>query len=158
MESLALRIQRLEDIEAIKQLKARYFHGCDRKNLDVIKGCFAQGDIKIDYGAIGCFSNREDFLAVYEQKACHAHIIDMHHGQNPQINWLSVSAASALWDLYFFQIDKQTGTCTQLAGFYEDQFRKIQDEWLIVETCFKVTSSLVTSIEEGHSRLLFAGP
>ena len=99
MQDLAQRIQRLEDIESIRQLKARYFHACDRKQIDAIRECFVEGPLLIDYGAIGRFSDREAFLAIYQEMACHAYVIDMHHGQNAQIEWQSNTDASAVWDL-----------------------------------------------------------
>ena len=155
--SLDLQIQRLSDIEAIRQLKARYFHGCDQKQLSVIKHCFADGDIFIDYGVIGQFHHRDEFLALFSEKACHAHIVDTHHGQNAQIDCLSSDKATAIWDLYFFQIDTQAKTLTQLAGFYEDEFIKVAGHWFIQKTSFTVTSSVITRMQEENANILFAG-
>ncbi len=157
MESVELRLQRLEDIEAIRQLKARYFHACDRKDVAAIRDCFSAGAIQIDYGAIGRFSQREDFLAVYEQMACHPHIIDMHHGQNAQIQWQSATSASAVWDLYFFQANTETGVLTQLAGHYEDRYAKQDGRWVITATEFRVTSSVILQQVEGVMKLLHMG-
>lgn len=157
MDNLAIRIQRLEDIESIRQLKARYFHACDRKDIAAIKSCFGNGKIHIDYGAIGIFDNRDAFLAVYQQMACHPHIIDVHHGQNAQIHWNSEFHATAIWDLFFYQIDKSTNNLTQLAGFYTDKFEKVDGNWVIVETIFRVSSSLVSNIGESNLKVLFAG-
>lgn len=153
VQDIALRLQRMEDIEAIRQLKARYFHACDHKDIDTLRQCFAPGTLLIEYGVIGRFSDREAFLDIYRQMACHPHIIDMHHGQNAQIEWLSPSEARATWDLYFHQINQQTGTLTQLGGFYLDRFIKAGDHWVIAETVFKVTSTLVTRMV-GNSLLV----
>ena len=38
--TLEQRLSRLEAIEAIKQLKARYFHACDRKESAAVRDCF----------------------------------------------------------------------------------------------------------------------
>ena len=65
-QDLASRIQRLKNIEAIKQLKALYLHACDRKDIMGIRDCFATGAICIDYGPIGRFDSREGLLAVFE--------------------------------------------------------------------------------------------
>lgn len=157
LQDHALRLQRMEDIEAIRQLKARYFHACDRKQVDVLRDCFAEGEIFIDYGAIGQFTQREAFLAVYQQMACHPHIIDMHHGQNAQIEWQSPAEARALWDLYFHQINQQTGMLTQLGGFYRDRFIKENGRWVIVETVFTITSTLMTQTSGDTLRVAFAG-
>jgi hypothetical protein len=149
VNELEKRIQRLEDIEAIRVLKASYFHACDRKDTDTIKQCFAEGSITIDYGAIGQFTRREDFLEVYKEMACHPHIVDMHHGQNAQIEWISPDEAQAKWDLYFYQIDTHTRSNTQLAGYYDDRYQKHNGRWVMVYCKFTVTSSYVTPIVAG---------
>lgn len=157
MQDLTLRLQRLEDIEAIRNLKARYFHACDHKDITTLRDCFVAGPLTIDYGAIGQFADREAFLAIYEQMACHAHIIDMHHGQNAQIQWRTPDEASARWDLFFHQINNQAATLTQLAGFYEDRYVKQDGDWKIGFTRFQVTSTLVTTLDAGQPQVVFAG-
>jgi len=157
MQDLERRIQRLEDIEAIRQLKARYFHACDRKDVETLRQCFAEGEIHIDYGVIGRFNDREAFLSVYKEKACHSHIVDMHHGQNAQIHWLSEQEATAIWDLFFHQIDTETNTITQLAGFYKDRFIKQSGKWVIIDTCFTITSTYITTLSDGIPKALHAG-
>ncbi len=157
LSALESRIQRLEDTEAIRQLKARYFHACDRKSIDVLTECFAEGDIDIDYGAIGKFNSRDDFIQVFKQMACHDHIIDMHHGQNAQIEILSTTTAKAIFDLYFYQINSQQNTLTQLAGYYNDFYIKQGNYWKIKSTHFIVTSSLASQIDNSSLSVLFAG-
>ena len=157
MNAIERRLQRLEDIEAIRQLKARYFHACDAKDVTAIRDCFGSGEIHIDYGAIGQFHAREDFVAVYVEMACHSHVIDMHHGQNAQIRWVSPEQASAVWDLYFFQVNTQTGMLTQLAGYYEDRYGKHNGQWVILETVFRVTSSLISQNDAGVVKVIHAG-
>lgn len=156
-DSLEEKIQRLEDIEAIRQLKAAYLHHCDRKNVDDIRDCFAAGDIHIDYGTLGTFSNREDFLELFRQLACHDHIIDMHHGQNAQIQWHSPQQASATWDLYFHQINNESKTLTQLAGYYQDQYIKQSGRWQIAQTVFRISSTCLVQMDDTRLQLLFAG-
>lgn len=157
MEAILARLQRLEDIEAIRRLKAQYLHACDRKRVDLIRACFADGSITIDYGAIGCFDNREDFLRVYQEKACHPEVIDIHHSHNEQIDWLSAQDARATFDLFFYQIDTRSGMLVQLGGFYEDAFRKQDGQWKIVATKFVVTSTLVNSVTNGSLVPVFQG-
>lgn len=157
MDDLLARLQRLEDIEAIRRLKARYLHACDRKNIAALRDCFAEGEILIDYGAIGCFDNRDAFLEVYQDKACHPQVIDIHHGHNEQIDWHDTQEASALFDLFFYQIDTRSGMLVQLGGYYEDRFRKIGSEWKIVATRFIVTSTLVNNVSDGSFMPLYQG-
>lgn len=157
MATLEQRIQRLEDIEAIRNLKARYFHACDHKDIKTVENCFADGEVHIDYGPIGQFSSREDFLAIYQQMACHDFIIDMHHGQNAQIEWIDENNAKASWDLYFHQINTQENILTQMAGFYQDEFVKQNGEWKISKTIYQASSTNMTQIKDGDIQSLFAG-
>ena len=43
IESLEARVRRLEDADAIRRLKARYFTCCDRKDPEGMRDCFAPG-------------------------------------------------------------------------------------------------------------------
>lgn len=157
MNNLEQRLQRLEDIEAIRQLKARYFHACDRKDVAALRDCFCAGDVHIDYGALGTFHSRDEFLALFTELACHEQIIDMHHGQNAQIKWHSSTQATATWDLYFHQIDRHNNTLTQLAGYYEDEYQKHANQWQMARTVFRVSSTCLVQMDDTQLRLLFAG-
>ena len=77
---LAARLRVLEDIEAIRRLKARYFFCCDQKNPQGMRDCFAPGNVPIDYGPIGVFDQRDALAQVFAHLGCHAHIVEMHHG------------------------------------------------------------------------------
>jgi len=67
--SIEQRLARLEAIEDIRQLKATYFHACDTKQPDLVRECFAEGEIDLRYGRIGNFDNRDDMLAVFTELA-----------------------------------------------------------------------------------------
>ena len=155
--NLEQRIARLEAIEAIKTLKARYFHACDTKQPDLVRACFAPGPITLDYGRVGQFSNREDMLAVFTRLACSDHIVEMHHGQNPQITIHSETEAGAVWGLYYYLIDTRQQTATQLAGFYHDDYRCIDGEWLISASHYQVSSTQVLDLTGDQVRAIFAG-
>jgi hypothetical protein len=154
---LAERLERLEAIEAIKQLKARYFFACDNKQPDQVRGCFVDGAMVIDYGRIGAFSNADDMVAVFARLACEDHIVEMHHAQNPQITVHSRERASALWGLYYYMIDTRARSVTQLAGFYEDEYRCVAGQWKISQTRYQVTSTQLLDWSEGLARVVFAG-
>lgn len=156
-QDLVQRIARLEAIEEIKQLKARYFQACDGKNVAVVRECFASGPIDLQYGRIGSFSDREHMLDVFSELACQEHIVEMHHGQNPQIEILDAQNASASWGLYYFLIDTRRDVITQLAGFYDDKYRNIDGQWRIVSSHYTVTSTQIFDLAEGLAKVVFAG-
>jgi hypothetical protein len=135
--SLEQRIARLEALEAIRQLKHRYLSACDRKDVATIRDCFAEGEVLIDYGPLGTFQQRDSFVALYQELACHARVIDLHHAANPELELLGDDQAEGRWALYYFNLDGESGATRQLGGFYEDRYRCIDGRWRIVATTFR---------------------
>ncbi|MBK8990172.1 MAG: nuclear transport factor 2 family protein [Gammaproteobacteria bacterium] len=157
MASLERRIAVLEDIEAIRQLKHRYFFMCDRKRPADVLACFAPGEVRIDYGRIGQFSRAADMVDVFTALACQEHIVEMHHAQNDQIEILDATRAEATWGLYYFMINTRERTVTQLGGYYLDEYRKIDGAWKISATACHVTSTELLDLGEGMAKVIFAG-
>lgn len=157
MESVERRLQALEDIEAIRALKARYLFACDRKDVKAFRACFADGKIVIDYGAVGTFDNADVLAKVYREMACHEHMVEMHHGMNPQIEVLDAQRARGIWSLHYFLINTQNKSATQLAGYYEDEYRKSAGAWKISKTKFVATSTLALELGDAALKPLFAG-
>jgi hypothetical protein len=144
---LAARLRALEDLEAIRRLKARYFLACDRKDPAAMRDCFCSGEVLIDYGPVGTFGRREQLVEVFERLACHAHIVEMHHGANPCIEIVDAQRARGTWALHYQQIDTQAQRLTQLGGLYDDAYRKDDDgAWRIERTRFVVGSTLVLDL------------
>jgi hypothetical protein len=155
--TLEQRLSRLEAIEAIRQLKARYFHACDRKELDAVRDCFSPGKIDLRYGRIGNFTAREQMLTVFSELACQPHIVEMHHGQNPQIEILDQDNATGVWGLYYYLIDTRRKTVTQLAGNYDDAYVRHDRQWHITRSIYEVTSTQIFDLSGGLARVIFAG-
>ena len=97
----ARRVQRLEDIEAIRRLKARYLNACDSQDPESAKDCFAAGRVVIDMGHVGVFRDREAFAEIYRTFGCQPFILDMHHGTNSEIEFTDDTHAKALWALEY---------------------------------------------------------
>lgn len=154
---LEQRLRRLEDAEAIRTLKARYLFACDRKDPAAMRACFADGPVRIDYGVVGRFDSADALVALYTQIACHPHMVEMHHGANPQVEVLGPDTARATWSLHYFLINTQTQGLTQLAGYYEDEYVRQAGAWKIVATRFVATSTLAMDSSGGAVKALFAG-
>lgn len=154
--SLEQRLSRLESIEAIRALKARYFFCCDRKDPQGMRACFADGAVDIDYGVVGRFDRADALVQVYTEIGCHPHMVEMHHGMNGQIDIVSPAQARGQWSLHYFLINTRDKTLTQLGGYYEDEYRQQNGEWKISATRFVATSTLVLNIADGAAQVLFA--
>lgn len=155
--TLEQRLSRLEAIEAIRQLKARYFHACDNKQPDVVRECFPAGKIDLRYGRIGNFSDREQLVSIFSELACQEHIVEMHHSQNPRVEVHDADNATGIWGLYYYLIDTRQQTVTQLAGVYDDAYTRCEGEWRITRSYYEVTSTQIFDLSEGLARVIFAG-
>lgn len=144
--TLEQRIARLEALEAIRQLKHRYLNACDLKQVEVIRDCFAEGEILIDYGPLGSFRDRDSFLALYQELACQPRVIDIHHGANPEIELLGEDQARGRWALYYFNLDAESGATRQLGGIYQDRYRCIAGQWKLVECRFSAHSMVAGQV------------
>ena len=69
--SVEQRLAALEDIEAIKNLKHRYFRACDAKDADTLRSCFVAAGARLDYGPLGRFDDADQLAAVFRRIALH---------------------------------------------------------------------------------------
>jgi len=158
LAALDARLRALEDLEALRRLKARYFSCCDQKDPQGMRDCFAPGQVEIDYGQIGVFDDRDQLVEVFERLGCHEHIVEMHHGVNPQLALVDDGHASGSWGLHYQQINTLERTLTQLGAYYEDEYRKVGGAWKIAKTRCVVTSTLVVSLADAPGILVAGRP
>lgn len=156
-EALEERVRRLEDIEEIRALKTRYLHACDQKDPKGMRACFKDGTVHIDYGAVGTFDTADALVKVFTDIGCHPHMVELHHGVNPQIELLDAARARGSWKLHYFLINTKDKTLTQLGGSYEDEYEVERGVWKISRTRFTATSTLVMDISGEAAKVAFAG-
>lgn len=138
---------KLEDAAAIVNLKARYFACCDLKDPEGVRDCFITGAVRIDYGRVGVFHHRDQLVEVFSRLGCQPHMVEMHHGVNPEVTVLDAFHARGKWGLHYQGINTRDQTITQLGAYYEDAYRKCGGVWKISATRCVVTSTLVVSYE-----------
>lgn len=150
LEKLEARCARLEDIDAIKQLKARYLNACDRQDPEAVRACFAEGEVIIDMASFGHCSNRDEFVdGIFIPRGCHDHVLDMHHCSNPEIEILDAENATGIWGLNYRNINTQDHTLTLLSAVYHDEYRKINGEWKVSCSRTEYRTVLTCSYQEG---------
>lgn len=158
LESLSARLAALEDIEAIRRLKARYLRACDLKQVAEVRDCFAPDGVRIAYQGFPEFTDREAFVAIYEQMACQGGVYDIHHATNWDIALTGADTATGLWSLNFRTILVAARQVVRLAVEYEDVYRRIDGRWYIAETISRQTSMLTEEIgEDGSIKVLAWG-
>lgn len=127
MSALEQRITRLEDIEAIKQLKARYCEICDDlHNPDRIASVFAE-DAIWESEAFGKAVGHDEIRALF-QKFRDMFTFSQHNIMNPIIE-VNGDRATAMWYILgpwtLAEGDKETW----MALRYDDDYVKIDGEW-----------------------------
>lgn len=126
---LERRLVRLEDIEAIKQLKARYCDICDdNHNPDRITSIFAEDGIWEGDGfgkAQGHAAIRELFQGFQERMS-----FSQHQVMNPIIE-IDGNRAKGIWYLFGAFTFRKNNQARWMAARYEDDYVKANGEWKI---------------------------
>jgi hypothetical protein len=143
---LKRRLETLEAVEEIRRLKHRYFRACDRQEPEVVRDCFSADHALIAYEAFPRFESRDAFVDIYAQMGCLPRIVDIHHGQNPVIDVLAPDEARGVWDIFYFGLDLEARTATQLAGEYLDEYVRENGQWRMRSTRFRRTSLVTYSV------------
>lgn len=138
IEALRSDIQRLMDMEAIRQLKYAYFRCIDTANLEELATLIHE-DVLVHLVG-GSYEWQLQGKAEYVEnikKAFSKQSIGHHNGHHPEIQMLSETEATAIWyladSMWMFDIDSfTTGT-----SLYWDRYVKVDGRWLIRETRYE---------------------
>jgi hypothetical protein len=135
IQDLAARVAALEDLEAIKRLKHRYFRCLDLKRWDELGECFA-ADATVDYGD-GRYRFRGvpaivDFLRGALGRESGA--IGVHHGHHPEIERTGETTARGTWALYNYFFKAAEKRAVRLAAYYHDEYVRVDGAWRIRHT------------------------
>ena len=126
------KLQKLIDIEEIKNLKHRYFRAIYMADFDLLDNVFSP-DISIDYR--GCTyrweSKGKETIKESLTHAFHNQTAAMHTAHHPEIEVLSETEATGKWYLQDIFYNFDLGSVTQGTALYEDTYIKINGQWLI---------------------------
>ena len=108
-------LQKLIDIEEIKNLKHRYFRAIDMADFDLLDNVFAP-DITIDYrgGTYRWESEGKDTIKESLKHAFHNQTAAMHTAHHPEIEIFSETEADGKWYLQDIFYNFDLGSVTQL--------------------------------------------
>jgi len=127
LTDLETRIRVLEDIEAIKKLKAKYWRCVDKKLWEELEECFVE-DATADYGPDIKLQGRRAILQFLKDSLGRDSVITAHEGHNPEIEITSATAARGIWPLHDYVVI-QPNTRMNGWGHYEDEYVKENGEW-----------------------------
>jgi len=119
----------MDDVEAIRQLKARYFRTMDTKDWPEMRRVFAD-DAVIDTSASGggVIAGADAFMSFLRETL--DGVITAHHGHMPEITLMSPETASGIWALQDLLIWPD-GSRMHGFGHYHETYEKIDGTWLI---------------------------
>ena len=125
-----MRGDELIEIEAIKQLKARYFRFLDEKRWDEWGGVFTE-DAKLDNTAdgAGVVTGRGPIVA-FVSSALEG-TLTVHQGHMPEIEITGTGAARGIWAMEDI-VEFPNGTTLEGRGHYREEYAKgPDDQWRI---------------------------
>ncbi|WP_419553422.1 nuclear transport factor 2 family protein [Candidatus Poriferisodalis sp.] len=147
------RLQRLEDIEAIKQLKARYCAYCDDDyDADGIAGLYTEDGTWDGSPSFPSLNGREEIREFFKG-AAEIMTLARHQVMNPIIE-VEGDEANGQWLLFQPCTDANAGA-VWLAATYLDGYRRVGDDWKIAATRIEV--SFFSPYEKGWEAERFVG-
>jgi len=158
LEQIVARLAVLEDVEEIRRLKARYLRACDLKHVEEVRDSFLPTGVRIAYQGFPVFTDRDAFVAVFQDMACQPGVFDIHHATNADVEVTGPDTARGRWSLNFRTILTGPRQVTRLAVEYDDIYRRHEGRWWIAESVSTITSLLTEEIaEDGSTKVLAFG-
>jgi hypothetical protein len=127
LNDLETRIRVLEDIEAIRKLKSKYWRCVDRKLWDKLAECFTEDMVLSIFST--SYEGRNESVQFLKDGMPQG--IAAHHGHQAEIEITSELTARATWVLHELVVDMQPGMNFTGFGYYEDEYVKKDGDWKI---------------------------
>jgi hypothetical protein len=126
-EDLERRILVLENIEAIKKLKARYWYCVDTKQWEILAECYTD-DAVFESPFLGKMEGSNFIVKVL--KRAMKNIKTAHQGHNPEIEIVDETNARGRWALND-RVEMPDNRFLKGYGYYEDDYIKENGIWRI---------------------------
>ncbi len=151
VEELRDRVRRLEDIEALRNLKAEYAAACDDNyDADRLAALFVE-DATWESQGMGKYEGREAIREFFRGISGHF-VFALHYGLNPQIE-VNGDTARARWYLFMPCTVGDTGKAMWRAGLDEEEYVRVQGKWMYKSK--KSAPFFHTTFEEGWAKQQF---
>lgn len=138
--TLEERITRLEDIEAIRYLQAKYQRCLDTRDFDGLAECFSD-DVVSSYGNGSMSYNGKEAVLEFLQRVMTLDMPSTHLIHGGEIDILNPQHATAKWYLEDYLIHKKYQVKLHGAAVYTVEYQKDDDKWKIhnigYERCYE---------------------
>ena len=124
----------MDDIEAIKQLKARYLRTVDLKDWDGFRDVFTEDAVWDTTSSGAEVVIGADAIARFNQKAL-GDVLCIHHGHMPEIELTSPTTATGIWASEHMH-RWPNGQELHGYGFYRETYEKSDGIWRIKSCVF----------------------
>ena len=132
-------LKKMEEVEAIKQLKYRYIRAIDQKLWDVMENCFTPDATSSYSGGKYAFDGRDAIMKFLTESMSRPTFLSSHRVHQPEIELTSPTTATGTWAMDDWVIDEQHGITIHGAAFYKDRYVKVGGEWKIEHTGYERT-------------------
>ena len=139
--------ERLSSIEALRQVKARYFRGVDTCDGDLVRSVLAE-DCVLDY--MGCCTDPatgKDYLPAMNvilwgrdswisDGMARLGIVSVHQGHNFEVDFLNDTTAKGIWSMTDRLYQPPGGDFSLMTGYghYHETYEKVGASWQIKTT------------------------
>ena len=146
----------LEELEAIKRVKYKYLRCIDTKSFDELAECFTEdAEAAYDKGRYSA-TGREAVLEFLVGALKREDVASMHNVHCPELEITSSTTAKGTWYLHDYVVNPGADngamparSILQGAGFYSDEYRKVDGEWKICSTGYERTFEYIQPYVEG---------
>lgn len=129
----------LQELEAIKRLKYKYFRCMDTKRWAELAECFTEDATCAYDGGKYAYEGRDKIMEFLEGAMGRPSMITQHQVHHPEIEFTGDGAATGIWYLEDRVIDTEHDFVLQGAGFYRDEYVKREEGWRIRATGYERT-------------------
>jgi hypothetical protein len=128
-----------DDLEAIRQLKYRYFRALDCKDWDALAETLTEDATTAYDSGRFAFQGREAIMQFLRGALGSPRVVSMHHGHHPEIEITADGCARGTWYLEDKVIFLDANTLIRGAAFYSDEYVLAGGQWRIRSTGYERT-------------------
>ncbi len=122
----------MDDLEEIRQLKARYFRTMDTKDWDGMRTVFTDGVVMDTTESGGDVISGADAFMAFLSKTL-AEVVTVHHGHMPEIALTSPTTATGVWAMED-KLRWPDGTTMHGYGHYHETYELSDGSWRIASS------------------------
>jgi len=127
----------LDEIEAIRQLKYRYFRFLDTKQFEALGELLTEDATTAYQSGELSYRGRHAIVAFLDEALGSADIVTQHNGHHPEITLTSPTTATGVWYLEDRVVVRAMDFEIIGTLLYDDRYVKVDGEWKIEHTGYE---------------------